>query len=83
MIKLFLEIRFHFKKKVLIEQSYNFNTLSLRTGIDQTNNSGYLSCKKITKDDLWLKTYSRLFQRLATTTYEIPIGNLKNKNHYN
>ncbi|GFY41126.1 potassium channel subfamily T member 1 [Trichonephila inaurata madagascariensis] len=29
---------------------------------------------RITKDDMWIKTYGRLYQKLSSTTYEIPIG---------
>ena len=29
---------------------------------------------KITKDDLWIRTYGRLYQKLCSTTCEIPIG---------
>ena len=29
---------------------------------------------KITKDELWIRTYGRLYQKLCSTTCEIPIG---------
>lgn len=29
---------------------------------------------QITKDDMWIRTYGRLYQKLCSTTYEIPIG---------
>ena len=29
---------------------------------------------QITEKELWIRTYGRLFQRLCSTTYEIPIG---------
>ena len=29
---------------------------------------------KITKDDLWIRTYGRLYQKLCSTTCEIAIG---------
>lgn len=29
---------------------------------------------KITQEDLWIKTYGRLYQKLCSTTCEIPIG---------
>lgn len=29
---------------------------------------------KIAKDDLWIRTYGRLYQKLCSTTCEIPIG---------
>lgn len=28
----------------------------------------------ITKEDMWIRTYGRLYQKLCSTTYEIPIG---------
>lgn len=29
---------------------------------------------KITKDDMWIRTYGRLYQKLCSTTCEIPLG---------
>lgn len=29
---------------------------------------------KITKDDMWIRTYGRLYQKLCSTTCEVPIG---------
>lgn len=29
---------------------------------------------KITKQDMWIRTYGRLYQKLCSTTCEIPIG---------
>lgn len=29
---------------------------------------------KISKDDMWIRTYGRLYQKLCSTTCEIPIG---------
>lgn len=29
---------------------------------------------QITKEDMWIRTYGRLYQKLCSTTYEIPIG---------
>ena len=29
---------------------------------------------RITKDDMWIRTYGRLYQKLCSTTCEIPIG---------
>ena len=29
---------------------------------------------KIGKNDLWIRTYGRLYQKLCSTTCEIPIG---------
>ncbi|KFM67331.1 Potassium channel subfamily T member 1, partial [Stegodyphus mimosarum] len=46
----------------------------LLLGVDQAPGSGFLSSIRITKDDMWIKTYGRLYQKLSSTTYEIPIG---------
>ena len=29
---------------------------------------------KISKEDMWIRTYGRLYQKLCSTTCEIPIG---------
>jgi hypothetical protein len=29
---------------------------------------------EITHENIWIRTYGRLFRRLCTTTYDIPIG---------
>lgn len=29
---------------------------------------------KITKEDMWIRTYGRLYQKLCSTTCEVPIG---------
>lgn len=29
---------------------------------------------KITKEDMWIRTYGRLYQKLCSTTCEIPLG---------
>lgn len=29
---------------------------------------------KLTNEDMWIKTYGRLYQKLGSTTCEIPIG---------
>jgi len=40
-------------------------SLTLTTNIQQM---------KITKEDMWIRTYGRLYQKLCSTTCEIPIG---------
>lgn len=37
-------------------------------------NKQYPFQMKITKDDMWIRTYGRLYQKLCSTTCEIPIG---------
>lgn len=34
----------------------------------------YVSQMKITKEDMWIRTYGRLYQKLCSTSCEIPIG---------
>ncbi|XP_070532186.1 potassium channel subfamily T member 2-like isoform X24 [Ptychodera flava] len=46
----------------------------LLLGLDQAHGSGYLCEMKITTDDLWIRTYGRLYQKLCSTTFEIPVG---------
>ncbi|XP_061169679.1 potassium channel subfamily T member 2-like isoform X2 [Saccostrea echinata] len=53
---------------------YLITFVRLLLGIDQAVGSGHLSCMKIKKEDLWIRTYGRLYQKLCSTTCEIPIG---------
>ncbi|CAG2163005.1 unnamed protein product [Oppiella nova] len=55
-------------------KDYMITVVRLLLGIDQAPGSGFLSSMRITKDDLWIRTYGRLYQRLCSTTCEIPIG---------
>ncbi|XP_064649247.1 potassium channel subfamily T member 2-like isoform X8 [Lineus longissimus] len=55
-------------------KDYLITFVRLLLGIDQAVGSGHLSCMKISKDDLWIRTYGRLYQKLCSTTCEIPIG---------
>uniref|UniRef100_T1KQL7 RCK N-terminal domain-containing protein n=1 Tax=Tetranychus urticae TaxID=32264 RepID=T1KQL7_TETUR len=55
-------------------KDYMITIIRLLLGIDQAPGSGFLSSMKITKDDLWIRTYGRLYQKLCSTTCEIPIG---------
>ncbi|XP_055942486.1 potassium channel subfamily T member 1-like isoform X2 [Argiope bruennichi] len=55
-------------------KDYMITFVRLLLGVDQAPGSGFLSSIRITKDDLWIKTYGRLYQKLSSTTYEIPIG---------
>ncbi|ESN98456.1 hypothetical protein HELRODRAFT_176931 [Helobdella robusta] len=43
-------------------------------GIDEHPMSGHLSSIKITSEEIWVGTYGRLYQKLCSTTREIPIG---------
>ncbi|XP_054711041.1 potassium channel subfamily T member 1-like [Uloborus diversus] len=55
-------------------KDYMITFVRLLLGVDQAPGSGFLSSIRITKDDLWMKTYGRLYQKLSSSTYEIPIG---------
>ncbi|XP_064616919.1 potassium channel subfamily T member 2-like [Liolophura sinensis] len=55
-------------------KDYLITFVRLLLGVDQAVGSGHLSCMRITKDDLWIRTYGRLYQKLCSTTCEIPIG---------
>ncbi|KAG8182946.1 hypothetical protein JTE90_003324 [Oedothorax gibbosus] len=55
-------------------KEYMITFVRLLLGIDQAPGSGFLSSMKITKEDLWIRTYGRLYQKLCSSTCEIPIG---------
>ncbi|XP_041667289.1 potassium channel subfamily T member 2 isoform X2 [Cheilinus undulatus] len=53
----------------------------LLLGLDTTPGSGYLCVMKVTEEDLWISTYGRLFQKLCSTSAEIPIGIYRTESH--
>uniref|UniRef100_A0A3Q1BRF7 RCK N-terminal domain-containing protein n=1 Tax=Amphiprion ocellaris TaxID=80972 RepID=A0A3Q1BRF7_AMPOC len=53
----------------------------LLLGLDTTPGSGYLCAMKVTEEDLWISTYGRLFQKLCSTSAEIPIGIYRTESH--
>lgn len=55
-------------------KDYMITMVRLLLGIDQAPGSGFLSSMRITRDELWIRTYGRLYQRLCSTTCEIPLG---------
>ncbi|KAM5262308.1 potassium channel subfamily T member 1 isoform 7-T7 [Hipposideros larvatus] len=55
--------------------------IRLLLGLDTTPGSGYLCAMKITEDDLWIGTYGRLFQKLCSSSAEIPIGIYRTECH--
>ncbi|ESO98909.1 hypothetical protein LOTGIDRAFT_91366, partial [Lottia gigantea] len=70
-------------------KDYLITFVRLLLGIDQAVGSGHLSCvsfsctlMKITKEDLWIRTYGRLYQKLCSTTCEIPIGIYRTQNQH-
>lgn len=55
-------------------KDYMITMVRLLLGIDQAPGSGFLSSMAITRQDLWIRTYGRLYQRLCSTSCEIPLG---------
>ncbi|XP_037548174.1 potassium channel subfamily T member 2 [Nematolebias whitei] len=53
----------------------------LLLGLDTTPGSGYLCAMKITEEDLWIGSYGRLFQKLCSSSAEIPIGIYRTEYH--
>uniref|UniRef100_A0A8C1FG87 Potassium sodium-activated channel subfamily T member 1b n=1 Tax=Cyprinus carpio carpio TaxID=630221 RepID=A0A8C1FG87_CYPCA len=53
----------------------------LLLGLDSTPGSGYLCAMKVTEEDLWIRTYGRLFQKLCSSSSEIPIGIYRTESH--
>uniref|UniRef100_A0A4W3K4E0 Potassium sodium-activated channel subfamily T member 2 n=1 Tax=Callorhinchus milii TaxID=7868 RepID=A0A4W3K4E0_CALMI len=55
-------------------KDYMISITRLLLGLDTTPGSGFLCAMKITEDDLWIRTYGRLYQKLCSSTGDIPIG---------
>lgn len=36
---------------------------------------------KVTEDDLWIRSYGRLYQKLCSTTGDVPIGIYRTESH--
>uniref|UniRef100_A0A3Q3GV15 Potassium sodium-activated channel subfamily T member 1a n=1 Tax=Labrus bergylta TaxID=56723 RepID=A0A3Q3GV15_9LABR len=53
----------------------------LLLGLDTTPGSGFLCAMKVTEEDLWIGTYGRLFQKLCSSSAEIPIGIYRTESH--
>ncbi|KAK0138310.1 Potassium channel subfamily T member 1 [Merluccius polli] len=53
----------------------------LLLGLDTTPGSGYLCAMKISEGDLWIRTYGRLFQKLCSSSAEVPIGIYRTEYH--
>ncbi|KAM8865498.1 potassium channel subfamily T member 1-like isoform 5-T6 [Synchiropus picturatus] len=62
-------------------KDYMIAIARLLLGLDTTPGSGYLCVMKITEDDLWIRTYGRLFQKLCSSSAEIPIGIYRTESH--
>ncbi|XP_023290291.1 potassium channel subfamily T member 2 [Orussus abietinus] len=55
-------------------KDYVITFVRLLLGVDQAPGSGFLTSMRIMKEDMWIRTYGRLYQKLCSTTCEIPIG---------
>ncbi|XP_058492437.1 potassium channel subfamily T member 1 isoform X10 [Solea solea] len=62
-------------------KDYMIAIVRLLLGLDTTPGSGYLCVMKITEEDLWIRTYGRLFQKLCSSSAEIPIGIYRTESH--
>ncbi|XP_068262428.1 potassium channel subfamily T member 2 isoform X2 [Nyctibius grandis] len=55
-------------------KDYMISITRLLLGLDTTPGSGFLCSMRITEEDLWIRTYARLYQKLCSSTGDIPIG---------
>ncbi|XP_067892599.1 potassium channel subfamily T member 2 isoform X4 [Heterodontus francisci] len=55
-------------------KDYMISITRLLLGLDTTPGSGFLCAMKITEDDLWIRTYGRLYQKLCSSSGDVPIG---------
>ncbi|XP_063049657.1 potassium channel subfamily T member 1 [Engraulis encrasicolus] len=62
-------------------KDYMITIARLLLGLDTTPGSGYLCVMKVTEEDLWIRTYGRLFQKLCSSSAEIPIGIYRTECH--
>ncbi|KAM9743215.1 potassium channel subfamily T member 1 isoform 2-T2 [Menidia menidia] len=62
-------------------KDYMIAIARLLLGLDTTPGSGYLCVMKITEEDLWIRTYGRLFQKFCSSSAEIPIGIYRTESH--
>ncbi|XP_076828197.1 potassium channel subfamily T member 2 [Brachyhypopomus gauderio] len=60
-------------------KDYVITITRLLLGLDTTPGSGFLCSMRITEEDLWIRTYGRLYQRLCSTVGDIPIGIYRTK----
>ncbi|XP_061427548.1 potassium channel subfamily T member 1 isoform X2 [Lethenteron reissneri] len=62
-------------------KDYMIPITRLLLGLDTTPGSGYLCAMKVNEEDLWIRTYGRLYQKLCSSTGEIPIGIYRTEAH--
>ncbi|XP_041091745.1 potassium channel subfamily T member 2 isoform X2 [Polyodon spathula] len=62
-------------------KDYMISITRLLLGLDSMPGSGFLCAMKISEDDLWIRTYGRLYQKLCSSTADIPIGIYRTESH--
>uniref|UniRef100_A0A3Q3GEW5 Potassium channel subfamily T member 2-like n=1 Tax=Labrus bergylta TaxID=56723 RepID=A0A3Q3GEW5_9LABR len=62
-------------------KDYMISIARLLLGLDSMPGSGFLCAMKITEDDLWIRTYGRLYQKLCSSSGDIPIGIYRTEAH--
>ncbi|XP_046724532.1 potassium channel subfamily T member 2 isoform X1 [Silurus meridionalis] len=62
-------------------KDYMISITRLLLGLDTTPGSGYLCAMHVRECDLWIRTYGRLFQKLCSTSSEIPFGIYRTESH--
>ncbi|XP_029442659.1 LOW QUALITY PROTEIN: potassium channel subfamily T member 2-like, partial [Rhinatrema bivittatum] len=55
-------------------KDYMISISRLLLGLDSMPGSGFLCALKVTEEDLWIRSYGRLYQKLCSTSGETPIG---------
>ncbi|XP_015204773.2 potassium channel subfamily T member 2 isoform X1 [Lepisosteus oculatus] len=62
-------------------KDYMISITRLLLGLDSMPGSGFLCAMKISEEDLWIRTYGRLYQKLCSSTGDIPIGIYRTESH--
>ncbi|XP_037544980.1 potassium channel subfamily T member 2 isoform X2 [Nematolebias whitei] len=62
-------------------KDYMISITRLLLGLDSMPGSGFLCAMKITEDDLWIRNYGRLYQKLCSSSGDIPIGVYRTEAH--
>ncbi|XP_053320844.1 potassium channel subfamily T member 2-like [Spea bombifrons] len=62
-------------------KDYMISITRLLLGLDSMPGSGFLCPLRVTEEDLWIRSYGRLYQKLCSTTGDIPIGIYRTETH--
>ncbi|KAM4748428.1 potassium channel subfamily T member 2-like [Rhinophrynus dorsalis] len=62
-------------------KDYMISITRLMLGLDSMPGSGFLCSLRVTEGDLWIRCYGRLYQKLCSTTGDIPIGIYRTETH--